>query len=90
MKLAAFAAYGGSKCVCCMESEICFLAIDHINGGGHEHRKVNKIGSLYQWLHRNKYPDGYRVLCHNCNHGRYINGGICPHVSKIVDAAVPS
>lgn len=24
-------------------------------------------------------PGQYRVLCHNCNQGRYFNGGTCPH-----------
>ena len=91
MKLAAFAAYGGNVCVCCGETEIAFLSIDHINGGGIKHRKITGAGNLfYRWLNRNEYPEGYRVMCHNCNHGREINGGICPHVSKMVSAAVPA
>lgn len=70
----------GSRCVCCGESEIKFLAMDHIHGGGKAHRK--KIGGhigFYRWLVRNNYPDDFRILCHNCNHGRELNGGICPH-----------
>lgn len=84
-KISAFAAYGGNRCSCCGESEISFLGIDHINGGGIAHRKITGAGSLlYRWLRKNGYPEGYRVLCHNCNLGRSINGGVCPHISKIV------
>ena len=74
--------YGGDppKCACCGESHVEFLEIDHIKGGGTEHRKkVRKYGSeFYNWLVKNNYPEGYRVLCSNCNssNGRY---GYCPH-----------
>jgi hypothetical protein len=30
-------------------------------------------------LKKRGYPPGYRVLCFNCNRGRYLNGGVCPH-----------
>ncbi|MFA5766518.1 MAG: hypothetical protein WC919_01165 [Candidatus Paceibacterota bacterium] len=73
--------YGGEtpKCACCGESHTEFLSIDHINGGGNKHRKNNKIVSIYAWLYKHKFPDGFRVLCHNCNfsYGLY---GYCPHV----------
>lgn len=70
--------YGG-VCECCGEHKIEFLCIDHVNGGGNEHRK--EIGSgtpMYKWLIKNDYPDGFRVLCYNCNMslGAY---GYCPH-----------
>lgn len=71
--------YGGS-CECCKESNLEFLAIDHINGGGTKHRKqmTGKFNSIYRFLKSNKFPTGYRVLCHNCNSsiGFY---GYCPH-----------
>jgi len=53
------------------------MSLDHINGGGVAHRKERGI-PLTQWLVRNGYPDGFRVLCHNCNQalGAY---GYCPH-----------
>ena len=77
--------YGG-KCQCCGEIADEFLCIDHINGGGNKHRKELKSKggvSFYRYLRKNNYPDGYRVLCHNCNHalGSY---GYCPHKSKVV------
>lgn len=70
--------YGG-KCNCCGESEIYFLTIDHIEGGGNIHRKKIGTKSMTYWLKMKKFPQGYQVLCFNCNCGRSINKGICPH-----------
>lgn len=67
---------GLNRCACCGESHAEFLAIDHINGGGHQHRKT--IGNFFRWLIRNGFPDGFRVLCHNCNMALAFNG-YCPH-----------
>jgi hypothetical protein len=80
--------YGG-KCACCGETEIVFLTIDHIDGDGAEHRRrmAAETGSnwgqagspTYRWLRKNNFPEGFQVLCANCNCGRQWNGGICPH-----------
>ena len=78
--------YGG-KCACCGEARLPFLCIDHVNGDGAEHRRLLSLNNhrsvsgrrIYQWLRANRYPTGFRVLCFNCNQGRWINGGICPH-----------
>ncbi len=68
----------GRKCACCGEEEEMFLTMDHINGGGIRHRK--KIGmKIHVWLFKNNFPDGFQTLCFNCNWGKYINGGVCPH-----------
>jgi len=69
------------SCACCGETYIEFLAIDHVDGGGTKHRKEIKVNGgtgFYQWLKQNNYPEGFRVLCHNCNFalGHY---GYCPH-----------
>lgn len=70
--------YGG-RCECCGETEPKLLAIDHINGGGKHHRNNSDVGRhVAAWLARNGFPDGFRVLCHNCNFARGIFGG-CPH-----------
>jgi len=78
-----FLAYGGYKCACCGEEEQSFLCIDHINGGGEKHRTEIGVGvrgrNMYTWLKKNGFPPGFQVLCHNCNMGKYLNGGICPH-----------
>ncbi len=84
--------YGGTppRCACCGEDLYEFLALDHINGGGRKHaRSVNS--HLYQWIHANNFPSGFRVLCHNCNQslGAY---GYCPHhgPSKIAYEDIPN
>lgn len=70
----------GAHCACCGETTPEFLCIDHINGGGTQHRK--QIGgsspSMYAWIRKQGFPDDFRVLCHNCNQslGLY---GFCPH-----------
>jgi hypothetical protein len=68
----------GVKCACCGEKELAFLSIDHINGGGKRDCKENG-SALSQRLFRQGFPEGFQILCMNCNHGRYRNGGICPH-----------
>lgn len=70
--------YGG-VCKCCGESRLAFLALDHINGDGNKHRKEIKSTALTYWARKNGYPPLFQVMCHNCNMGRYYNGGICPH-----------
>ena len=77
-------AYGGC-CECCGESNFGFLSIDHPNGDGAQWRRErNMLGSFqtYQWLRKNGYPPGFRILCMNCNVGRHWNGGVCPHVEE--------
>lgn len=58
------------KCVYCNFEDIRALSIDHINGGGEKHRKSLGMSTggypFYAWLVKNNYPDGYQVLCMNC------------------------
>ena len=77
-KARVVAAYGG-KCECCGEMEPTFLTIDHVNNDGAIHRK--HLGrKIYKYLEQEGYPkDNFRLLCWNCNAGRHINGGVCPH-----------
>ena len=78
--------YYGSKCECCNETELAFLTLDHIDGGGTEERKRKKrFGSnFYRLVKQNNYPKNLRVLCFNCNCGRQTNNGICPHQKGII------
>lgn len=72
----------GAVCSCCGEVTIDFLTIDHINGGGTKQRRTNGVGGgihFYIWLKTNAYPKGFQVLCFNCNCGRAVNKGVCPH-----------
>ena len=77
LRIAAIEHYGG-KCACCNERQPEFLAIDHIGGGGNAHRKSITTKSIGEWLYANSYPDGFQVLCHNCNMAEGIYGR-CPH-----------
>jgi uroporphyrinogen-III decarboxylase len=77
--------YGGEipSCKCCGEKEIKFLSIDHTNGGGNKHRKEiglkdGKGGNICHWIIKNNFPDGFQVLCHNCNMAKGFYGK-CPH-----------
>ena len=81
LKSETFDAYGGRICNCCGEEEPLFLSIDHINNNGADHRR--EIGSgggkgFYTWLRKNNYPEGYQVLCFNCNVAKG-HFGTCPH-----------
>jgi hypothetical protein len=75
--------YGG-KCACCGEDEFIFLDFDHMNGGGSLHRKELKLSgnTFVRWLIDNDYPSYIRLLCANCNQGRYRNKGMCPHMKE--------
>lgn len=84
-KLEVLIHYGGNhpKCACCGEDIIEFLTIDHIYGGGTQHR--NKVGygyKFYQWLIKNNFPDGFQVLCRNCNWAKSHGG--CPHITEMM------
>lgn len=71
------AAYGG-HCECCGEQEQAFLTLDHVNGGGTQHRR-RVHGKVYAELRRLGFPrDGYRLLCWNCNWAHRLTGS-CPH-----------
>ena len=78
-KLSVIDAYGG-QCVCCQETELVFLTIDHINGGGNQMRTSTArytTDKFYRQLKRDGFPEGFRVLCFNCNWAE-AHGG-CPH-----------
>lgn len=65
---------GSLKCKHCNCDDLTVLTIDHIDGNGSDHRKEifgsNKSGGgcrFYFWLKRNGFPEGFQVLCFNCN-----------------------
>lgn len=58
---------GKFSCNRCRFSDMRALSIDHINGGGSKHRREVGVGNaFYNWLRNNHYPNGYQVLCLNC------------------------
>lgn len=80
-KLGIFTHYGGNppRCSCCSESNMEFLTIHHINGGGLKHfKEIGGVSKFYGWLEKNNYPEGFSVLCMNCNFAIGHFGG-CPH-----------
>ncbi len=72
--------YGG-KCTCCGELTYEFLTVDHINNDGAQHRREMPGKNLYHWLINSNFPEGFQILCYNCNcaKGAY---GQCPHQDK--------
>jgi len=78
-------AHYGNRCKCCGEREPLFLSIDHVKGKGTRHLKrlnIKTMAQFYRWIILHRYPKSLRLLCFNCNCGRYRNGGICPHKMK--------
>lgn len=72
----------GVKCICCGESNILFLTLDHTRNDGNECRKrVHSKGgtALYTWIVNNNFPNIFQTMCYNCNMGKSRNNGICPH-----------
>lgn len=92
IKTEVLSVYGG-RCVCCGETELVFLSIDHMNGGGTKHRSADKgklLGvKFYYMLKREGFPPGYQVLCFNCNFAKSQAGG-CPHQGRKGVAKTPS
>ena len=58
---------GVPSCVCCGETDLGILCLDHLNGDGREHRRSIEGKSLYAWIRRHDYPAMFQVLCSNCN-----------------------
>ncbi len=83
-----YRAYGGYRCNCCGETERAFLSIDHVNNDGAEHRRQAGISTgeqLHRWLKRNGFPEGFQILCMNCQWGKRNNKGVCPHQVRCND-----
>ena len=70
-KVDALTYYSGGLpcCKICKVTDLAILCIDHINNDGAKKRKgIQRSGmSLYYALRKQGYPQGYQVLCYNCN-----------------------
>jgi len=82
MVLSHYSPSGIPLCTCCGESHLEFLCLDHINGGGEDHRRQIGHGDLYFWILKNHFPTGFQVLCHNCNFAKSAFG-YCPHQKEV-------
>ncbi len=81
-------------CKCChLNSDIAFLAVDHIAGKKQmdSELRLRKLGysskfqssSLLRWLRKNNFPEGFQILCHNCNHAKgHSKNNECPRKNK--------
>lgn len=60
-----FTGYGG-RCVCCGDSDVNVLQLDHVNNDGGAHRK--EIGTrVYRWCVENSFPPRLQLLCGSCH-----------------------
>lgn len=65
--------YSGGSLLCahCGFGDMRALDLDHIENGGGEHRKsIGRRGAtydIYAELKRSGFPQGYQILCRNCN-----------------------
>lgn len=92
LKREVFNAYGGVYCACpgCDETRIEFLQIDHVNDDGAEHRRQYPSLSgitMLRYLKRNGFPEGFQVLCANCN-GAKGHYPACPHHHELAATLV--
>lgn len=68
--------YSDGEAVCsrCGQGDIDVLCLDHINNDGamdRRHRVV--VGTrLYKQLRDHDYPNGFQVLCYNCNFKKHL------------------
>lgn len=74
--------YGG-KCVCCGETEIVFLTLEHLQGDGEKHRGGRNSGSYgaYRDVIKRGFPPECTILCMNCNYAKR-GDKQCPHTKK--------
>ena len=82
--LQAYSKNNEPYCNCCGASHVDILAIDHVGGGGNNHRKklknsTHEPSNLYSYLiklHKKtgNWPDGYQVLCVSCNWISHLHG----------------
>lgn len=72
--------YYGQRCVCCGETNLAFLTIDHING--RENTPEGKSKAYYyiaRFIIAGNPRSDIQILCFNCNCGKHRNYGTCPH-----------
>jgi len=79
LKAIEYYSNGKMECNCCREKHYEFLTIDHLPNAPHKKDNKKKGGrEVYYWLKKYNYPEGFQILCMNCNFalGKY---GYCPH-----------
>lgn len=81
---------GAMNCQCCGIKDELFLTLDHVQNDGYKEKKIGskrRLGgtSLYHYLNVRGFPnkEKYQVLCWNCNCGKNMNDGVCPHEMEV-------
>lgn len=87
LKILVFSWYG-NKCVCCGESDLDFLTLDHIHDDGCKDRVGQKGAGepTYKKIRRcgkENLREDLQILCWNCQWGKRLNGGFCPHHPEV-------
>ena len=74
----------GAACACCGEPRRTMLEIDHIGGGGNEHRRRSggSVGTYNEIILSGFPRNRFQVLCANCNQSKRRNIGVCEHASE--------
>lgn len=87
LRLEAIKAYGG-KCICCEETAVLFLTIDHITPILRKNLDKNSLNKELAQLRRESWPQGeHQVLCMNCNFAKR-TAERCPHTTETVEEAL--
>lgn len=81
LRMQLLSVYGG-KCNCCGEDHAEFLTLDHVYGGGNEHRKSQDMRTTWLQAINDRDSGRWQLLCMNCNwaKGKY---GNCPHQQQL-------
>lgn len=72
---------GEVNCKCCGITDPTFLNFDHVNNDGANDKIHRMTKKFYNQIINGTYPtpENLTLLCWNCNLGKYMNNGICPH-----------
>jgi len=84
-KLDVFKHYSPNlMCQCCGDNHLQFLTVDHIDGRKPHNHDYGFVGTkLYNWIIKNNYPEGFQILCMNCNFAKGV-WGVCPHTKGVI------
>lgn len=69
---------GKNQCVCCGESMMEFLTVDHIVPQRRRGGSMSCGSGLYARLRSQGFPEGFQILCFNCNCAKRTYE-TCPH-----------
>ncbi len=70
----------GNHCVCCGETDLDFLTLDHRENDGGQLRRFRS--QSYTRIIFDGFPNYLQVLCWNCNMGKSAHKGVCPHIIR--------